>query len=94
MQLRILKVLHGAGWLTRDDMEQAGAGRKGYSRALGAPTTGPLKDGTLEKRGFVKRMDGPPQFQYIITTDGKEALKEHERLNGEVLLRSSGPKAK
>jgi hypothetical protein len=90
-QFRILKLLHGAGgWLTRADMEEQ-AGRKGFSLALGAPTRGEPRPGSLEQLGYVERRDMTPPFQYRVTELGERALAEYEREYGEVPLMSAVP---
>jgi hypothetical protein len=90
-QLRILKILHGAGgWLTRADMEDQ-AGRKGFSLALGAPTRGEVRPGSLEQLGCVERRDVTAPFEYRITDLGERALADYEREHGEVSLMSALP---
>lgn len=85
-QLRILKILHGAGgWLIRAQMEKQ-AGRKGFSLALGAPTRGEVKPGSLEHLGYVERRNLTTPFQYRITDLGERALAEYEQEHGEVQL--------
>lgn len=70
-QLRILQHLSSAtGWTTRKQMEDS-AGPKGFSKALGAPTHGAPRAGTLEALGLVERADGPPPFSYRITALGR-----------------------
>lgn len=82
-QVRILKVLRGAGgWLTRAQMEEQ-AGRRGFSLALGAPTR-EIRPGSLEQLGYVERRDMTMPFEYRITEPGERALSEHERDYGEV----------
>lgn len=90
-QLRILKILHGAGgWFTRAQMEEQ-AGRKGFSLALGAPTRGEVRPGSLEQFGYVERRDMTTPFEYRITDLGERALAEYERERGEVPLMSALP---
>ena len=79
MQLRILKILHKiGGWLTRAQMEKHGAGRKGFSLALGAPTRGRVRPGSLEQLGYVERQNMITPFRYRITELGKRALTKYE----------------
>ncbi len=86
MQLRILTVLRGmGGWLTRARMVDQ-AGPKGYSQALGAPTRGEVRPGSLEQRGYVERRDENPAFEYRITAAGERALAAYEEANGQVPL--------
>jgi len=81
-QLRILKYLRSRReWSTRREMEET-CGRKGFSKALGAPTAGTPKAGTLESLGYVKRRDRSPPFTYKITETGKKALSIYERERG------------
>ncbi len=88
-QLRILKILHGAGgWVTRAQMEEQ-AGRKGFSLALGAPTRGEVRPGSLEQLGYVEREDLTTPFEYRITELGERALAEYEGEHGEVPLMSA-----
>jgi hypothetical protein len=90
-QLRILKVLHSErGWVTRVQMEEQ-AGRKGFSKALGAPTGGGVRPGSLEQLGYVVRRDLTRPFVYRITELGERALAKNERDYGEVQLRSTPP---
>jgi hypothetical protein len=84
-QLRILRILHRAGWLTRARMAEH-AGPKGFSLALGAPTRGDVRPGSLEQLGYVERRDMIAPFEYRITEPGERALAEHERQHGDVLL--------
>jgi hypothetical protein len=81
-QLRILEFLRSRReWSTRREMEEA-CGRKGFSKALGAPTAGTPKVGTLEALGYAKRRDRSPPFAYKITETGKKALSIYEREHG------------
>jgi hypothetical protein len=83
-QLRILKVLSaGRAWMTRSEMEDE-AGRKGFSLALGAPTTGEVRADSLERLGYVERRDLNRPFAYRLTDAGRRALEGHEREHGEV----------
>ena len=85
-QLRILKVLHDdGGWLTRRQMEGR-TGPKGFSLALGAPTRGVLRDGSLEQLKYVERRDETPAFEYRITEKGRRALDTYEGGHGPVEL--------
>jgi hypothetical protein len=67
------------------------AGRKGFSLALGAPTSGEVRPGSLEQLGFVERRDSTTPFEYRITELGKQALAEYEREHGESPLMSAVP---
>jgi hypothetical protein len=85
-QLRSLKILHRAVWLTRAQMAEH-AGPTGFSLALGAPTRGDVRPGSLEQLGYVERRDVTAPFEYRITELGERALAEYERQHGDVLLR-------
>src|SRR5882672_7239686 len=75
MQRRILKFLaQHKGWATRDAIAAVTRDKKGFSKALGAPTNPPINRGTLEDLGFVKRYDKTPPFKYQITPSGMRAL--------------------
>lgn len=77
-QQRILTYLAGqSGWSTRQQTEDV-AGRKGFSEALAAPTSGPLSDGSLEALGLVDRREDGVPFQYRITTLGEAALRSEQ----------------
>lgn len=90
-QHRILKILNGVGdWLTRKEMEEQ-AGKKGFSKALGAPTKGKPKPGTLEYLKYVERRNQEKPFEYRITKSGEQALAEYEREHGDVQLLSGRP---
>lgn len=84
MQSRILKFLaEKQGWATREEMSKITGDVKGFSNALGAPTT-LVKPGTLEDLGLVARRDMTPPFEYMITELGTVALSDDESQNGKV----------
>ncbi len=88
-QLRILKILHTErDWVTRIQMEEQ-TGRKGFSKALGAPTGGGVRPGSLEQLGYVERRNLTKPFVYRITELGEQVLAEYEKDYGEVQLRSA-----
>ena len=67
---------------------EAQAGRKGFSLALGAPTRGQVRTGSLEGLGYVERRDMTTPFEYHITKLGEEALIAYEQELGDVPLMS------
>ncbi|WP_129213108.1 hypothetical protein [Crenobacter cavernae] len=70
-QVAILEFLHGtADWTTRQQMEEK-TGKKGFSKALGAPTM-KIKPGTLEALGLVERRDMTKPFAYRLTESGRQ----------------------
>lgn len=72
-QTRILQYLAGSDApATRKEMETS-CGRKGFSAALGSPTTG-IRPDSLEARGFVRRLDGQRPFLYEITDAGRNVV--------------------
>jgi len=90
MQARILKyLLNRPGWTRRDEMRDAVGRTKGYSAALGAPTSGPPAPGTLEGMDFVERRDEQRPFAYRIMELGRKALQEYERAHGPMTLKLS-----
>lgn len=75
MQLRILEFLADKqDWATRDEIGARTGDKKGFSKALGAPTNPPIKPDSLEGRGFVERRGTTHPFQYRITPSGQLAL--------------------
>lgn len=74
-QVRILQALAIKGdWMTRKSMEIT-AGLKGYSEALGSPTSG-LRSNSLEAQGLVQRRSDTQPYEYKITATGLSALRE------------------
>jgi len=86
-QVRILRVLSGApGWMTRQQVAAEIRSRlgvtsgydKGYSEAMGAPTTGRIGPDTLEGMGYVEHQESArtnSEFEYRITSAGKQAIE-------------------
>lgn len=75
MQVRILGFLaKKQNWATREEIGEETGDKKGFSKALGAPTNPPIKPDSLEGRGFVERHGSTPPFQYRITPSGQRAL--------------------
>jgi hypothetical protein len=78
LRKRILKVLEQRnGWTTRDDLKAATGDSKGFSEALGSPTskkTGVRPD-SLEGMRFVIRFDDKKPFLYKITDAGRLAAR-------------------
>lgn len=85
-QLRILGFLgdRNAEWSTRHEMELS-TGKKGFSFALGAPTQGNLRDGSLEHLGLIERADDHEPFRYRISAKGRLVL------NANSAVKSTGP---
>ena len=61
-------------WTSRDQIKELIGRKKGYSKALGAPTNPPLRPESLEGRGFVERRDDRTPFVYRITRKGRDAI--------------------
>jgi hypothetical protein len=76
MQCRILMAMPTNGWITRPKIIAIIGQRKGYARAMGAPTKGEPKPGTLEYLRYVevKRPTSSP-LEYKITKSGIAARK-------------------
>jgi hypothetical protein len=75
MQLRILRFLaEKQDWATREEISAKTGDKKGFSKALGAPTNPPIKPDSLEGRGLVERRGTTQPFQYRITPAGQRAL--------------------
>ena len=74
-QVAILRALEGheGTWMSREEMVPF-AGKKGYSRALGASTR-ILRPDCLESRGLVRRLDDATPFRYQITPSGRVFLR-------------------
>lgn len=72
-QVRILRALSKyVDWVTRKSLA-AECGPKGFSEALGSPTTG-IRANSLEALGFVVRRDMVKPYVYKITPKGRRAL--------------------
>ena len=75
LRRRILKVLEQRDdWTTRDDLKAQTGDLKGFSEALGSPTTGVRPD-SLEGMGSVVRLDDKKPFKYKITEAGRRASR-------------------